>query len=228
MLEKIKSFLLNLKESIKNLPRYIKKAPAFLKKLPLYLLAALKGVWYALKYVANLREPIIRVFVGFLVCSLASYAFDDTAGSDYFYTHYAKVIKIFYVLMVIICLFNAVSACYSAAGRQLNSPKGEINSFRIFNGFLIGFIAMLPFIIMCIVASANGYTYYKSSYGIQFAKIFYYLFSFPFVINTVEDFSYMQYMCLSFIPIIICGLSYLARLGIQKLRDNAGKNKEAA
>lgn len=181
------------------------------EKVKFILLSVFRAISFAFKYLFTLIRPSIRNIGVIIICSLAVYGFYDTAAPLAMKGLYDFAIKGFYILMVAVCVVNAVITTYKTAERQLVSPKDKADYFRYFNGFLIGVITAAPFIAMCISANAGGFTYYDSDYIVELEKFFLYVYAFWFSeYPTAADFSYLQFMLLALVPVIACTLSYIA------------------
>lgn len=170
---------------------------------------ATSALRYARKYLGGLMGAAFKTAAGYLLAGAAVLCLGDTVG-DRFASQYLTIMNVVYAFMVAVSVINAFSASYKVGKRQLSFHCGA-DGFKYFNGAVIGFIAALPLIILCIVGMFNGYTYYAADERIDFARFILYIFVYPFdeYSYRISDFSFAAYMALSLIPMAVCEAAYL-------------------
>lgn len=176
---------------------------------------------YIYNYLKGLLPIALQVICAYVIIGFTAYAF-YLFVDDWIIIRYPAINEIFYVFCVILCAVYICAACYKAALKQSLNPAGEANSFKYFNGFIIGALAVLPIAALCIAGTASGYTYYHIDYGMTLAKMFFYLFAYPFDSHRFLDFSFMQFFLVALIPFFLCAASYAAR----GMAGAVKKNKE--
>lgn len=197
------------------------------KKAKSFFSSVAQKIKFFLGYLFALLKPSARNICVILICSLAVFGFYDTAAWFGIGKLYRIAIKSFYVFMVAVCLISAAVTTYKAGKKHLVSPSGT-ESFRYFNGFLIGLITAAPFIAMCIAAHAKEFTYYTSDSVVELEKLFLYVYAFRFSeYPTATDFSYLLFMALALVPIAVCALSYVAPKITGHIRERGNRKKEA-
>jgi len=180
---------------------------------------------YAYDYLKSLLPTALQVICAHVVIGFTAYVF-FLFVDDWIIIMYPWISDAFYIFCAALCTVYVVITCYNSAARARLFSSEKANSFRYINGFVIGIFSILPIFVLCVAGTALGYTYYNISMGMEFAKLFFYLFTYPFDSNILLDFSFMQFFLVALAPLFWCSVSYAAN-GLFSALKAKNKRKEA-